>query len=606
MGILPCSKLRTVSERAERVGNGIFGLGAFLLPLGLGAAGGYWVADRGVRWVPDTLAALLLVWLLAILAMLLGSWLSGPVAGVARKRKRIVLLAGLAVLVVLVRIGVYFAAQPTPLGTRSTAAFSSIFRDDARHFRDLDATLSDAVELLERSVPSRGVLTAEQEAIAADAFAAYVDSAFALDQIRRFYEDYYRLDLSRLERDRHVMAFLLTFSAELALYENTERLVAAVDNSNAIKFLDLARPDRHLPAGSLTAVKEELIGMSDFSRVVAGKNYLHYLARVHDADAEAAHLGLSWLWRDVEARLARIEETSAALHAVDAISSDFGPLERSLKHFSFPVQKGVAEWMGDTRVKRAGRYLVSKELQAMLRKKLRPGDVMLARKNWYLSNIGLPGFWPHAMLYVGSEKELAEAFDRDPGVLAWLAEETGAPVTFTDHLARTYPKAWRERTTESPHHGSLVILEAVSEGVVQSDLFHTVGDYVAALRPNLPPVTKAKAISRAFSFLGRPYDFDFDFATDDALVCTELVWRSYRTQEGAAGLHLAPIRIAGRLTLPANAFARVFRDERGTDAPQLEFVAFIEGREHHLDAVVSDADAFARTVDRSKWDFGQP
>ena len=29
-------------------------------------------------------------------------------------------------------------------------------------------------------------------------------------------------------------------------------------------------------------------------------------------------------------------------------------------------------------------------------------------------------------------------------------------------------------------------------------------------------------------------------ATDDALVCTELVWRSYRTQEGELGLSLPP------------------------------------------------------------------
>jgi hypothetical protein len=594
-------------QRAERLGNALFMLGAVFLPLGAGAAAGYWIADRGVRWVPDTVAGLLLVWLLGLLLMLGGSVLSGPIAGVARNRKRILSLGALAVLVVAVRIGVYFASKPTPLAQRTPIEFAELLQNDAVQVRDLDRTLDGSIRALETILPSEGVLTADREAAAAEAFAGWVDSAFALDQLRLFYEDYYRLDLSRLERDRHVNSFLLTFAAELALFEHAARLIAVVErNPNAAKFLELARPERNLPQDTLTKVKDELRGTSDFSRIVAGKRYLRYLAELHDADDQVLASGLGWMWKDVEDRLVRLGARNAALLAVDSVSSDFAPLERNVKLVTFPVQKGVAEWMGDTRVKRAGRYLIGPDLQAELRKGLRPGDVLLARKNWYLSNVGLPGFWPHAMIYVGSEAELRDAFDSDEGVRAWIREESGEELAFTAHLARRFPRAWRDRTAPSSSHGELVIIEAISEGVSQSDLHHTVGDYVAALRPNLPPVAKAKAIARAFSFLGRPYDFDFDFATDDALVCTELVWRSYRTQGTELGLHLPPSRIAGRLTLPANTFARVFRDERATAAPQFSFVAFIEGREHHQDAVISNEEAFVSTVDRSKWDYGQP
>jgi hypothetical protein len=571
-----------------------------LLPLGIGAAAGYWVSDRGVRWVPDTVAVLLLGWLLALLLMIAGSVLSGPLAGIAPKRKRIVFLGALALLAVAVRIGVHYASKPTPLAQRAPAEFAALIELDATQYRDLDRTLDGTTRALRSMLPQEGVLPADLEPQVAEAFTGWVDAAFALDQIRLFYEDYYRLDLSRLERDRHVQAFLLTFAAELALFEHAAHMIETVDgNPNAAKFLDLARPG--LAEESLTQVKEELLGVSDFSRIVAGKRYLRYLAELHDADQEVASSRVGWLWRDVERRLARLAEKNPALVAVDSLASDFAPLGKDVKRVTFPVQKGVAAWMGDTRVKRAGRYLIGPELQASLEELLRPGDIMLARKNWYLSNVGLPGFWPHAMIYVGTNDDLAAAFDRDEAVRAWLLEETGSPISYTAYLSKRFPRAFSDRSS-----GDLVVIEAISEGVSQSDLTHTVGDYVAALRPNLPPVAKAKAIVRAFSFLGRPYDFDFDFATDDQLVCTELVWRSYRTQGGELGLHLPPSLIAGRLTLPANTFARVYRDERATAAPQLSFVAFIEGREQTGDARVADEAAFVATVDRSKWDMGQP
>jgi len=45
----------------------------------------------------------------------------------------------------------------------------------------------------------------------------------------------------------------------------------------------------------------------------------------------------------------------------------------------FPVQAGVAEWMGDTRVYRSDRSLIS---QAQIQQlKLVPGDVLLVRRN---------------------------------------------------------------------------------------------------------------------------------------------------------------------------------------------------------------------------------
>jgi hypothetical protein len=140
-----------------------------------------------------------------------------------------------------------------------------------------------------------------------------------------------------------------------------------------------------------------------------------------------------------------------------------------------------------------------------MRAQLEPGDIILERRNWFLSNAFLPGFWPHAALYVGTEDDLKGlGIATKPDVVNRL-EEYRSPA----------------------HDGeSKVVIESISEGVSFSSLSEaTRADYIAVLRPRLSKEEKAKAIWKAFSHQGKPYDFEFDFDTQDKLVCTELVYR---------------------------------------------------------------------------------
>ena len=52
------------------------------------------------------------------------------------------------------------------------------------------------------------------------------------------------------------------------------------------------------------------------------------------------------------------------------------------------------------------REMIGSELRNEIDGMMQPGDVIISRKNWYLSNIGLPGFWPHAAFYLGEADEL--------------------------------------------------------------------------------------------------------------------------------------------------------------------------------------------------------
>ncbi|MEZ6188129.1 MAG: YiiX/YebB-like N1pC/P60 family cysteine hydrolase [Planctomycetota bacterium] len=254
-------------------------------------------------------------------------------------------------------------------------------------------------------------------------------------------------------------------------------------------------------------------------------------------------------------------------------------------------------------MRRPGRYLIGHEVLEQVQPLLQPGDVLLGRKNWYLSNVGLPGFWPHAMLYVGTPDELATLND-DPDVLAWVQRTCGRELSFTQFLAVTYPRAWTARTDPGQHE-PLTVIEAVAEGVLQSTLQHCAGDYLAAMRPQLPAWVKAQAISRAFGYLDRPYDFDFDFASDQSLVCSEVVWRSYRPLEGGPGLELPLVQVVGRPTLPPNELVKLYAREFGAPDAQFAFVAFVDAREADQSTFLSDEAAFRASCDRSKWDFSQ-
>jgi len=118
------------------------------------------------------------------------------------------------------------------------------------------------------------------------------------------------------------------------------------------------------------------------------------------------------------------------------------------------------------------------------------------------------------------------------------------------------------------------IIEAVSEGVVFSSVEHSIGeaDSVAVLRPQLTPLQKREVIARAFSHVGKPYDFDFDFFSADKLVCTEVVYRAFN---GLVDFPL--VEIVGRKTLPALDIVKFWISPEG--GPLLAFVAFLDGDE---------------------------
>jgi len=241
----------------------------------------------------------------------------------------------------------------------------------------------------------------------------------------------------------------------------------------------------------------------------------------------------------------------------------------------YNAQSMVSCMIGDFRIVQDPPLISLEQIRRDVGPRLKPGDIFLERRNWFMSNAFLPGFWPHSALYVGTIDDLRRLGIADhPAVREHLAE---------------YVKKGHDG---EPH----TVLEAVSEGVVFNTITESMhADYVAVLRPRLTEPQIAQAIVKAFSHKGKPYDFEFDFFTSDKLVCTELLYRSY---EGL--IHFELVRVMGRDTLPALEIARKYAKERGTEKREFDLVLFLDGDSSSRTARLAGEEEFCSTLKRER------
>jgi hypothetical protein len=180
-------------------------------------------------------------------------------------------------------------------------------------------------------------------------------------------------------------------------------------------------------------------------------------------------------------------------------------------------------------------------VQQQLSEIVQPGDVLMTRKEFALTNYFLPGYWPHAALYLGAAEEL-----RALGV----------------HQHEHFASRWERLLHVDPLQPRRV-LEAMKDGVwIRSLASPLSSDAVGVLRPKLSREQIAIGLTRGMFHEGKAYDFDFDFTRSDRLVCTEVVYRSY---DGLGGLRFPLTRRAGRLTLAAEDIIRLALDGQGLE-----------------------------------------
>ncbi|MBC8377153.1 MAG: hypothetical protein H8E26_14005 [FCB group bacterium] len=407
-------------------------------------------------------------------------------------------------------------------------------------------------------------------------WASVLDYMAHLEMIRYTHNDFF----TNRRAGVHFESLINYYWAFLVQSSRAVHFIHIIDRNEALQtILDEGHPEYSLDANTYTQFKS---------------HFLHV--------KQAAEFGaLQIIYRDRRPDINPYYSRIAMLEGYNtSLGIDYG-VRMSVRHarkvienqsFSlwFPVQKEFAEWIGHVRVFREGENLISEQNIEEIQAGLLPGDILFQRREWYMTNAGIPGYWTHAAFYVGDSLERVEYFDSD-SVRAWVRTEGVASGSFEELLEKTFPEAYGDNMLPNDSLGNQTVLEAIGKGVVLQTLTTSLScDGLGVVRPRLSKADKAESIFNAFQYFGRSYDFNFDFLTDSSLVCSELIYKSLEPGNNFSGVGFITTEVAGRVMTPANIMVKQFDQEH--DSINLDFVLFYDGNEFEKVSIRRDEVAF--------------
>jgi hypothetical protein len=479
----------------------------------------------------------------------------------------------------------------TTLATRQAADLRAIETYRNGLARTLNFARTQTKVFPDKRIDKRLLVDAEK-AKARGVWKMLLDYQLALEAIERFHGDFLLLK-NKAVREHSLLA---AHAAHSARYRFALDFIERVENDPELsKVLNEPVAELGLARGAYDQFKFYFLNVSEGSRFAAlSALYKTSEHRATGSSEIALNADSERLWQ-----MGRGKGVTMTFANAGNVIRSFG------LRTVFPVQAGVSEWMGDTKLLRQHQSLISEAQIKAITPRMQPGDVMLQRREWYVSNVGLPGFWSHAALYIGTAEE-RRAFFNDEEVSAWVRSEGVTDGNFETLLRTRYASAYATSLAPQEHGHVPRVLEAISEGVSFTTMEHSASaDSLVTLRPKLSKKDKAFALLRAFGYAGRPYDFDFDFQTDTSLVCTELIYKAYEPgangNEKGRGINMKSQEIVGRLAIPANDIAIAFDAEFGTPGQQWDMVLFYDGSEKQKRAIEADIAAFRKSWQRPKW-----
>ncbi|MDP1659947.1 MAG: YiiX/YebB-like N1pC/P60 family cysteine hydrolase [Methylotenera sp.] len=317
----------------------------------------------------------------------------------------------------------------------------------------------------------------------------------------------YRAD-DEMDDKARVTKIVIAMSATVTLFENNKAMRTAFDNESLLrKKLNEGYPEFDIPEGfynsSITRSNnpEYRKMFGDAVSFFAGnKTEIELQIGQSSASIQSLyhHIAQSPMLPGFKGANVFKELVTLPVKAAGGAINLSGT---SLNKIKFTSSKVVGNTIGMVRW-RAGKLKDNAAVLEQILAQLQPGDILLEKTPFTLTDKSIPGHFGHAAIYVGSVEQLREM------------------------NALELPIVQKNLVKISEGHS---VVEALRNGVQLNMLqaFMDVDD-IAVLRPkNLTLADRLEAVKLALGNLGKKYDFNFDVNTTSTIVCSELVYIVY-------------------------------------------------------------------------------
>lgn len=395
-------------------------------------------------------------------------------------------------------------------------------------------------------------------------------------------------------REDNSKSFIIAYSLYMKKYELFHKLISKVDENAYILKIFNEHNEAIGGQNLYDGVTDRFFDSETFIRQGLGSLYLNFVKLLDNGSYGEEYVIL---------KNKSNESTEFLMKNIDksiwnSLSVGRNSFEKRMFRTWFPIQKNTADFLGDFYISSRHEKFITIDQVREMKKEMEPGDIMVQRRNWYASNIGIPGFWPHSVLYIGDIAEADKYFEE-------LFPYEGA-TDFEQLLIGKYPELYKKYNENDEYGYKYSVIEAVSEGVLLQSIEHSAqADYVGVMRPRLGKIDKLRALLRAFDNYGKPYDFDFDFDTKDSIVCSELIYDAYVETKDKEGVNFELSMISGRKITSPTDMVKKYYDEYESPDREMDFVYFIDGNEELGKAIVKSEKEFITTWTRAKYDWSQ-
>ncbi|MDG2169620.1 MAG: YiiX/YebB-like N1pC/P60 family cysteine hydrolase [Opitutales bacterium] len=457
---------------------------------------------------------------------------------------------------------------------------SALLEADSQHLAFIDQKMQAALSEIQESplFEAAQISTTEAEQLEA-VWARFLEASFELDMLKNRHRTFYQVN-GFSHPKLHAQSFLIAYAAHLGQYRAAAMATAKIGKQEtAKKLLDDAHPQLGIPSGSFARIQLMVTRPDEIIRLNAGRAYLKLMQNRLAADDPTVIRAKEQI-KDID-HLVKKDVGVFVKNPLDV-------LEHKASKAWFPVQKGVALGIAAVRTTKRENFITQNHLEAES-DKLLPGDIFLTRREWHLTNLGIPGYWTHAALHIGSLEQMDLYF-------ADLSEMNGQ--TPSAIIQERFPKVYAELTQSDSSGIFPSVMEALGPGVVLQTLAASAtADSLAVLRPQVSKADRWDALLSALPHFGRPYNYQFDFRIDTALVCSQLIHKAYETIDS---IELEPKMNGGRLLLSPNEIAIKFDQEHDQVDAELKLVTFLDGTDIGK-VPIRSAEQFRTSWSRPKW-----